>query len=151
MHLILLSWGTEFCAFGIPVYLVGWFALSPKASGPLPLTRASAARLRFALVGSVMLLPLSVLTVAAGLVIGNTLEPVRSRIGVWIDIAGVALAILFVICLYVRPLLGPGAHVHNMRPGETDRRIELKRVHHAFANAVRDRSQAHLASTPGSP
>ncbi len=148
----MLSFGTDFILFGIAAYLIAWFGLAPKASGHLPLTHASAVRLAAALWITVALASVGVALMGVGLVVGNTLEPVRSRIGLWILIVGAVTMVTALAAVFVRPLLGPGARVYKPKPGESDRVIELKRLHPAFVKALTDMNELrgwHVSDVPG--
>ncbi len=149
VHLLLLSLGTELCLFGAIAYVILVNFLGPNASGYLPLTRASGTRLTAYLWITISLVPLSIALIAAGLVVGNTLEPMRSEVGLYILLAGLVLAVASVIAVIVRPYLGPGARVYNPKPGESDKVVELKRVHRDFVAAVRQMNEAPVSQLLG--
>jgi hypothetical protein len=150
-HLLVLSFGTLLCTIGIALYLIAWFVWAPKASGYLPLTRGSALRLNAAFWISIALWPLAVVMIAIGLVVGNTLEPVRSQIGWWILIAGGVTIVPAVASLFVRPLFGPGARVHKAELGQSDRLVELKRLHPVFVEAVRQMKEVSTSAASIAP
>jgi hypothetical protein len=150
-HWLVLSFGTCLCTIGIALYLIAWFVWAPKASGYLPLTRGSALRLNAALWISIGLWPLAVVLMAVGLAVGNTLEPVRSQIGLWILIAGGVTLVSAVAALFVRPLFGPGARVHKTELIQSARLVELKRLHPVFVEAVKHMNEIRTSDVLTAP
>lgn len=128
-------WWTYF--FGLIVRAL----VAQRASGYLPLTRASARKLNRATWISAGLMLLTIpLWIAA--VVGS-------------DVGGVALLFLLLGIvtlltgatglLIVRPLIGPTAKVMEQQVGQYDSLVELRRVHPVFVMAVRQHQQARAA------
>jgi hypothetical protein len=138
----------------IPVFII-MAVVSRRASGYLPLTRASQRRLRLVTWLSFGLLPLMIVFWIVGAVVSANLHD-----NTWSTIAGVLFFLGlfsflgFIVCsLVLRPLVSPGANVMAQRPGELDRLVELRRVHPAFVAAINQLHQARVAQSalpPGS-
>jgi hypothetical protein len=130
----------------LPVFII-MAIVSRRASGYLPLTRASRRKLDLVTWFSVGLLPLMLVFWIAGAVVSSNLHD-----NTWSTIAGVLffLGLLsflgFIVCVVVlRPLVGPGAKVMEQVPGQFDKLVELRRVHPAFVAAVTHVHQARAA------
>lgn len=121
----------------IPVFII-MAIVSRRASGHLPLTRASQRKLRLITWLSFGLLPLMIVFWIVGAIVSSNLHD-----NTWSTIAGILFflglfAFLgFVVCaLVLRPLVGPGARVMEQQPGQLDKLVELRRLHPAFVAAV---------------
>ena len=127
-------------------------ALSRRASGYLPLTRASLKKLRLVTWTFVGLLPLAVVLWGAAIFVSPTdSDPTRSAIAAYLGIFG---TLLFGIGLFglllARRWYGPTGKVLEQQPGYYEPVIELQRVHPNFVAAVRQRQQVRAAQY-GSP
>jgi hypothetical protein len=146
--LILLCTGV-----GLLIVFVAMYLVSRRASGHLPLTRASSHRVGLAtwipggaLLGGIVLL------IAAAVVAGANSNTTTGESEVGGAIAG-DLAILGILALLagivgalvLRQVLGPRARVMDAPPGHTDRLVELRNVHPAFVAAVLQVHQARAA------
>jgi hypothetical protein len=136
----------------IPLFII-MAVVSRRASGHLPLTRASQRRLRLVTWLSFGLLPLMIVLWIVGAIISANLHD-----NTWSTIAGICFFLGlfsflgFIVCsLVLRPLVTPGANVMAHRPGQLDRLVELRRVHPAFVAAVTQVHQARAAQVPLPP
>jgi hypothetical protein len=79
----------------------------------------------------------------------TTVSPVASSIAIILLILGLLAVIAGLIgALVLRRLIGPRATVREQQPGYTDRLVELRNVHPAFAAAVRQVQEARAAPPP---
>jgi hypothetical protein len=131
-------------------------ALSERASGYLPLTRASAARMLKVRVAFFSLLPLCFVLWGIGVVVASAgpSNPVNSTIFILLFLLG--LGALFgglVAVILGRRALGPEAKLLDRQPGQFEPLIELRNVHPTFVTAVRQLQQARAQSAypAGSP
>jgi len=129
---------------------------SRRASGYLPLTRASAKTLRLFTWTLVALLPLGIVGIFMGLLVAgaSTVNTVGEAIGALITVLGIASVLVGLIgLLIVRRTLGPTAKIFDTQPGQYESLIELRNVHPAFVAAVQQLQQmrAQQVSQPPSP
>jgi hypothetical protein len=122
-------------------------ALARRASGYLPLTRASLKKLRLVTWGSVGLLPLTILFwSAAAFAAPSDSDGVRSGITAVLVLLGLVSIFGFLVGLvFVRRMVGPSGIVKDQPPGYSDSLIELRRVHPVFAAEVRRLQHARAA------
>ena len=127
-------------------------ALSRRASGYLPLTRASLKKLRLVTWTFVGLLPLAVVFwVAAALVAPSDSDPTRSAItGILVLMGFISLIVGLIGVILRARFFGPTGKVMEQQPGYYEPVIELQRVHPNFVAAVRQRQQERAAQY-GSP
>jgi len=134
---------------GILLYAIVISTISRRATGYLPLTNASRNRLNLYTGIVVALLPLAFILLFTGLVVGSgTDEATLGAISVALVIAGALSFALFVIGALVRSFFGPGATVSDPPLGYTDKLVELRRIHPAFAAAVKQAQLARVAQSP---
>ena len=123
---------------GILMYAIVMTAIAQRASGYLPLTRASRRTVELALWVPLALLGLSlVLWIAAFIIVVATSDTTLVRIaGVlfWLGLL-VVLGGLFGRLVVTR-LVGPRAKVGEQLIGQYDKLVELRNVHPAFVAAV---------------
>lgn len=126
-------------------------AMARRATGYLPLTRASLKKLRLLTWGSVALLPLSVIFwIAAAIVAPSDGGGVRSGITAVLILLGfVSIIGFFAGMLVVRRRFGPVGIVREQQPGYYDSLIELRHVHPVFMAEVRRLQQARAAQVSG--
>lgn len=132
---------------GLLIVFLTMLLVSRRASGHLPLTRASSRQVALAT------------WIPAGLVIATVVLWILGIVVAVIsnDDTGSAIAgDIFIVSplpfvagvlgwLVIKPLLGPRATVLERRTGEYDRLIELRNVHPAFVAAVQQIHQARAA------
>jgi len=135
---------------GIIAYAIVVNLVSRKASGYLPLTRASRNRLNVYLWTVVALLPLSFVFLLGGLVIASGSDSTSGAIGTAVVVIGALMFVAFVVGALLRRLFGPGATVNEPMPGQYDKIVELKRVHPAFVAAVVSQHASWMAKSPES-
>jgi uncharacterized Tic20 family protein len=135
---------------GIILYAVVVTLVSQKASGYLPLTKAARNRLNIFIGVVVALLPVSFIMFFVGLAVGSSSDSTSSAISVALVIVGVVLFVAFLVGALTRSLFGPGARVIEPALGQTDRLVELRRVHPAFVSAVQQQHAARMTQTAGS-
>jgi hypothetical protein len=131
--------GLGFIAFAIVMTLV-----AQRASGYLPLTRASRRTVALAFwipVGLLIAVPvcwLAALSVGAS----SSNDPTLSTIAVVLGFLGLFVLIAGLVGrLVIGPLLIPRAKVMEQAPGYNDRLVELRNVHPAFVAAVQQLQQ----------
>jgi len=128
--------------------------LARRASGYLPMTRASVQRLRLARWSPVALLAVAflcwILAVIVGAAGGN--DSTTSSIAGFLFIVGSLLLLIGLIGLVVvQAAYGPTARVMEQQPGQYEPVVELRRVHPNFVNAVRQMQAARAAHHPSQP
>jgi len=131
----------------VPIFII-MAVVSRRASGHLPLTLASQARLR--LVNWIVLstLPLMVvLFIAAAIVGSSSNSDTASTITFLLVVLGLLSFVAFIVgYLVVRPLIGPRGNVMEQKPGYYDKLVELRNVHPAFVAAVNSIHQQRAAA-----
>ncbi len=135
---------------GIILYAVIVTLVSQKASGQLPLTKASRNRLNAYIGVVVALLPASFVLFFAGLAVGSNNDSTSSAIWIVLVITGLLLFVLFVVGALARSLFGPRGKVMEPQPGQLDRLVELRNVHPAFVAAIQQQHAARMAQATGS-
>jgi hypothetical protein len=112
--------------------------MARRASGYLPLTRASVQKLRLVTWGSIGMLPLAiVLWIAAALVAPSETDSFRSGVTAVLVLLGLVSLFGFLIGLsIVRKMVAPTAIVKSQQPGYYDALIELRHVHPVFVAEV---------------
>lgn len=118
--------------------------MSRRASGYLPLTRASVKKLRTFTLGVVGLIPLGFVLITAGAIVGSNAgnDPIGSSVAFLLFALGIAAIIIALIAiLVVRRTYGPTGKVFEEQPGQYQSLIELNNVHPAFVTAVQQLQQ----------
>jgi hypothetical protein len=118
--------------------------MSRRASGYLPLTRASVKKLRVYTWSLVALMPLGAVVAFVGLVLAGAANDggVIGTVGVLGFGLGVAAILVGLIgLLVVRRTLGPTAKILEPQPGHYQSLIELRNVHPAFVASVHQLQQ----------
>ena len=115
-------------------------ALSERAIGYLPLTRASAARMLKVRVAFFSLLPLCFVLWGIGVIVASAgpSNSVNSSIFILLFLLG--LGALFgglVAVILGRRALGPEAKLLDLQPGQYEPLVELRNLHPSFVTAVR--------------
>jgi hypothetical protein len=130
----------------LPVFIL-MAVVSRRASGHLPLTKASSRRLNLILwlvVALVVLTP--VLWLTAAIFGSNTNDQTATSIAGFGFILGILTFLAFIVAwLVVRPMVGPRGRVLEQPPGYYDKLVELRRVHPNFVAAVNQVHQARAA------
>jgi hypothetical protein len=142
----------------LPIFII-MAIVSRRASGHLPLTRASRQRLRLVEWSIFSLLPLMIVLFIGAAIVGSSSNDETGSTITFILIVLALLSFLgFVIgLLVVKPLIGPRGNVMEQRPGYYDKLVELRNVHPAFVAAVnymhqqRAAQQAASYAPPGLP
>ena len=142
---------------GVGLLIIGvliW-AVSFRASGYLPLTRASRRKLAI-----VNWLPLVLIVLSLGLwivavVVGFNSNDQTATIAAGLLIVGLIAGLAGLVGrLVIRRLVGPRARVMERRAGQYDQLVELRNVHPAFVMAVnqlRSARTAYYASPQADP
>jgi hypothetical protein len=136
-----------FGGIGIIAYAIVVSLVSQKASGYLPLTKASSNRLNVYLWTIGALLPLSFVLMIGGLVIASGTDSTSGAIGAAVVVSGALMFAAFVVGALLRTLFRPGATVHEPAAGQYDKIVELKRVHPAFVAAVVNQHASWMAKS----
>ena len=113
--------------------------MSRRASGYLPLTHASANRLRLYFWSLVALIPSGVVVAFVGLTVAGASngEAVGTTLGVIGVVMGIsALFVGLIGLLIARRTLGPTGKIFEPQPGQYQSLIDLGNVHPAFVAAV---------------
>ncbi len=124
------------------------FALSRRASGYLPMTRACAQKLRLVRWSFAGLFLFALVSWIAAVFVGAATGGDSAAGGVvfFLVVLGAAAVVVgFVVAVVGRAQYGPTAYVTEQRPGQYDRVIELRRVHPNFVVAVMQMQQARAA------
>jgi hypothetical protein len=154
-YLLLLLFCTGIgVVLGVLIYLVSF-----RATGHLPLTHASNRKLALVLWIPIALLALTpVLWIAAAIVGVTSVDQTQATIAVLLLLLGFVTFLAGGVGRFViTPLTGPRGKVMERQPGHFDELVELRRVHPAFVQAVkqmhaaRASQSATLASSPGAP
>jgi hypothetical protein len=130
-------------------------AVSQRATGHLPLTRASSRLVGLAqwipaglIIGSIALWTLVAIAAIAGVDAG---DPNASGFGALSIVLGILLLLAGLVGrLVVMPLVGPRARV-TVLPGYYDKLVELRHVHPAFVAAVTQIHQARAQQYQSMP
>lgn len=144
---------------GIIGYAIVMAAIAQRASGYLPLTKASRRTINVAFWGPLALLGVGLaFCLSAAITWFPTNDPTREAIGVVLFWMGL---LVFVSGLFGRlvitPLVGPRAKVREQQPGHYDKVVELRNVNPAFvaavglAHRVGAAQHASTAQAPGPP
>lgn len=124
--------------------------MARRASGFLPLTRASVKRIRMMIAGVLGLIGLAFVFWIVAAIVGSAAgsSPVGSAIAGVLIVVGIAslLVGLFAILL-VRRTYGPTGKVLEAPPGHYQSLIELNNVHPAFVSAVQQHQQMRAQQT----
>jgi hypothetical protein len=129
-------------------------ALSRRASGYLPFSRAAVRKLRLMTWAIVGLIPLAIaLWIAGGYVASiSPNNPVWSAISDVLFLLGLASIVISMIGLVIgRRGLGPKAKILDPQPGHYQSLIELRNVHPAFVVAVQQHQHARAAQYAYAP
>lgn len=141
---------------GLLIIAVLMWAVSYRATGYLPLTRASRRKLTLATWIPIGLIVLTfVLWIAAAIVGLGSNDPTASTIAGVLLIVGILTVIAGVAGrLVISRIAGPRAKVMERQAGQYDQVVELRNVHPAFVMAVNQLHSArasHYASLTGDP
>lgn len=132
----------------LPIFII-MRLVSRTAAGHLPLTNASAHRLRTVTSIAVSLFLLVLVLWAIGIFVptaagsdnptANAIAGLAFFLGLLVALAGV------IVWLLVKPRFGPGGKVMAKQPSQFDNLVVLRRVHPAFVAAVQQHQQARAA------
>ena len=137
--LLLMCTGVGLLIIGVLIW-----AVSFRATGYLPLTRASRRKLLIVNWLPVALIALSVVLWVWALVVGFNSNDQTGTVAVGLLILGLLSGFAGLAGrLVVRRLVGPQAKVMERRPGQYDRLVELRHLHPAFVIAVNQLHAAH--------
>jgi len=128
--------------------------LARRASGYLPMTRASVQRLRLMRWTPVALLIAAFLCWILAAIVGAAggSDSTTSSIAGFLLIVGILLLLVGLIgVVVVQSAYGPTAKVMEQQPGQYEPVVELRRVHPNFVNAVRQMQAARAAQHPLQP
>jgi hypothetical protein len=140
--LLICLGGIGFIAFAVAFTLI-----SKRASGYLPLTRASSGT-----AGLALWIPIALLIAwPVFWVLGISIASIN---GSWTGTAGGILGLLGVLCLFaglvgrlvIKALVSPRAKVMETAPGQTNYLVELRNVHPTFVAAVQQMHSARAAA-----
>lgn len=128
---------------GFIIFAIVISVIAQRASGHLPLTRASNRTVSMAFWVPIDLLLGGVLSIVAAIAFGSAGSDVGATIFGWLAVflilGGIVGRLVFT------PLLSVRARVSELAPGATDRIVELRHVHPAFVAAVQQHQQARAA------
>lgn len=134
--------------------------VSRHASGKLPLTRASKRLLELPIwAGLASIVFWAIDWVVAGIAFSiqhDPTNPTAAVAGLVLFYLGLPALVLGVVLLEIGFQLGtlpygPRAKLRKQQPGETERTIELRRVHPAFVAAVLDMQRSGTRADPSRP
>jgi hypothetical protein len=126
--------------------------MSRRASGYLPLTRASVKRLRLFTWSFFGLLPLAVIFWIASAITSSVNGPVWSAITSLLFVLGIGSIIVCLIGIVIaRRLFGPTGKIFEPQPGQYESLIELRNVHPNFVAAVQQLQYARAQSAYAAP
>ncbi len=138
------------CVGGIGLigFAIVMAAIAQRASGYLPLTRASRRTVNLAFWGPLALLGLALAIWMAAAIIGlPTNDTTLNSIGAVLFFIGLLVFAFGLIGrLVITRLVGPRAKVREQQPGYYDKVVELRNVNPAFVAAV---NQAHRVRAAG--
>jgi hypothetical protein len=121
--------------------------MSRRASGYLPLTRASVRKLRLFTLTFLGLIPLAVVFWIASGVTSSLNNPVWSAITFLLFVLGIASMLVSLIGIVIaRRSFGPTGKIFEPQPGQYESLIELRNVHPTFVIATRQLQQARAQS-----
>jgi len=150
--LLLLCTGVGLIIVFLSIYLV-----SRRASGYLPLTRASSRRVALAswipgglFLATVLLWILAIIISSAG----SGDDTASGVAGLVLILSLLVLIAALIGWLLIRPLIGPRAKVFDRQPGMVEYMVEIRKVHPAFVSAVvqgQHARAAHLAALEAPP
>src|SRR5450759_81198 len=116
---------------GVLISLLIMYLVSRRASGYLPLTKASSRRIALAswIPGGLVIGTIGLWVLAA--IVGNSSNDATTGAiaAVLVILSLLTLLAGFVGLLVVRPLIGPGGTVMDQQPGQFDRVVELSLIH----------------------
>jgi hypothetical protein len=142
---------------GVGLLIIGvlMWAVSFRASGHLPLTRASRRKLAIVNWLPVVLIVLSLVLWIGALVVGFNSNDQTATIAAGLLLLGLIAGTTGLFgWVVIRRIAGPHARVMERRPGQYDQVVELRNVHPAFVMAVNQlhsARDAHYASPQAEP
>jgi hypothetical protein len=124
--------------------------MSRRASGYLPLTRASAKKLRLYTWSLVAVMPVGAVVAFVGLVLagsanGGGVVGTAGVLGFGLGLAAILVGLIGL--LVVRRALGPTGKIFEPQPGHYQSLIELRNVHPAFVASVQQLQQMRAQQT----
>jgi hypothetical protein len=148
LFLLLLCTGVGLLIVFLIMYLV-----SRRASGQLPLTKASSRTIGLAswIPGGLLIGTVALWVVAAIVGSSSNNDTTGAIAAAMVILSLLTLLAGIVGLLVVRPLIGPRATVMEQQPGQYDRLVRLRRVHPAFVAAVNQIHQARAAQYASMP
>ena len=140
--LLLLCTGVGLLIVFLAIYLV-----SRRASGYLPLTRASSRRVALAswIPGGLFLLTLLLWVLAIIISSSSNDDTAGAVAGLVLIFSLVVLIAAMIGWLVIRRLIGPRAKVFDRQPGMVEYMVEIRKVHPAFVSAVVQAQHARAA------
>jgi hypothetical protein len=139
--LLLVCTGVGLLIIGVLVWLVSF-----RASGYLPLTRASRRKLAIVNWLPLALIALSIVVWIAAAFVGFNSNDQTATIAAGLLIVGLIAGLAGLAgWVVMRRLVGPRAKVMERRPGQPDQLVELRNVHPAFVTAVNQLHSARAA------
>ena len=144
---------------GLLIVFLAMYLVSRRASGHLPLTRASSRKVALGawIPAGLFLFTLVLWVVAIVISSSSSDETTGSLAALVLLFSFIVLIAALVGWLIVKPLIGPRGKVMERQPGAFDYLVEIRNVHPAFAIAVthaheaRAAQQAALSPTPLPP
>ncbi len=136
----------------LPIFIL-MAVVSRRASGHLPLTRASQRRVKRATWVCIDLFVLAVLLWIAAAVIASIWSDnavASTFVGLAVFVGILSLLAAAIGWLLVRPMFGPGGAVRARPAGYQDYPVELRKVHPLFVQAVYAQHAARMAQSAGS-
>lgn len=132
---------------GLLIVFVLMYVVSRRASGHLPMTRASNRKVGLATwIPGGLVLGTVPLWIIAAIVGTSSNDETTGAIAAGLVIVSLLLLLAGMVgLLVIRPLVGPRAKVMEQQPGQYDRLVELRRIHPAFVAAVNQMHQARAA------
>jgi hypothetical protein len=139
--LLLICTGVGLLIIGVLIWVVSF-----RASGHLPLTRASRRKLAIVNWLPVALIVLSIVAWIAAAFVGFNSNDQSATIAAGLLIVGLIAGLAGLVgWVVIRRLVGPHAKVIERRPGQYDQLVELRNVHPAFVMAVNQLNLARAA------
>jgi hypothetical protein len=128
-------------------------ATARRASGYLPLTKASSRSIRLVRLSFLPFLALALVFWAAAAIVGafDTADAAGSAFATYSAGFGVAFLFLGFFTLLLTHRYGISGSVMEQRPGQYEPVVELRHVHPAFVAAVQQLQQARAAQAAGPP